>query len=53
LWCITTIVASPEKSILDLRVDLVQPLLGALGLLPVCFNLGLERRCGIAGNAAS
>ena len=36
------IVTPPEKSILNLRVDFVKPLLGALCLLPVCFNLGLK-----------
>ena len=31
-----------EEAILNLRVDLVEPLLCAIGLLPVCFNLGFE-----------
>ena len=31
-----------QKAVLDLRIDLMEPLLGALGLLPVCFNLGLK-----------
>jgi hypothetical protein len=41
LRCIATIVTLPEKSIPDLRVDFVQPLLGTLRSLPVFFNLGL------------
>jgi hypothetical protein len=31
-----------EEAALNFRVDLLQPLLGALGLLPICFNLGLK-----------
>jgi len=31
-----------HKAVLDLRINLMEPLLGALGLLPVCFNLGLK-----------
>jgi hypothetical protein len=31
-----------QKTVLDLRIDFIEPLLGALGLLPVCFNLGLK-----------
>jgi hypothetical protein len=42
LWRVATILALPEKSILDLRVNLVKPLLGTLSLLSVCFNLGFE-----------
>jgi hypothetical protein len=38
LWRVATILALPEKSILDLRVNLVKPLLGTLSLLSVCFN---------------
>ena len=40
-----------QKAVLDLRIDLVQPLLRALGLLPVCFNLSLELRNAILGSA--
>jgi hypothetical protein len=40
-----------QKAVLDLCIDLVQPLLRALGLLPVCFNLSLELRNAILGSA--
>jgi hypothetical protein len=33
LWRVTTIVTLPQKPIFDLRVNPVQPLLSALGLL--------------------
>jgi hypothetical protein len=36
------IVTLPEKSILDLRIDLVRPLLGTLRSLAIFFNLGLR-----------
>ena len=36
------VVLLAEEAILNLRVDLVEPLLGALGLPPTCFNLGFE-----------
>ena len=39
-----------QKAVLDLRIDLVEPLLRALGLLPVCFNFGLELRNAILGS---
>ena len=31
-----------QKAILDLRIDFMEPLLCPIGLLPVCFNLGLK-----------
>jgi hypothetical protein len=37
------------SSLLDLRIDGVQPLLGAPSLLPVCFDLSLELRDPIRG----
>jgi hypothetical protein len=39
----------PQKSILDLRIDPVKPLLGALSLLAVRFHLSLELRNAILG----
>jgi predicted membrane protein len=49
LWRAALILS--EKSILDLRVNFVKPLLGALGLHPICFHLGLELRNPIFGRA--
>jgi hypothetical protein len=40
----------PEEAVLDFRIDLVEPLLRALGLLPVCFNLGLKLSNAILGS---
>jgi len=40
-----------EEAALNFRIDLVQPLLGALGLLPICFNLGLKLCDTILGGA--
>ena len=45
------IATPPQKSILNLSVDFVKPLLGTLGLLPVCFDLGLEFGNPIFGRA--
>jgi hypothetical protein len=41
----------PQETILNLRVDLVKPLLGALCLLPVCFNLGVKLCDPILGSS--
>jgi hypothetical protein len=51
LWCSATTVILIEKSILNLSVDLMQPLLGTLGLLSICFHLILELRNAILGRA--
>jgi hypothetical protein len=50
LWRVTTIVTLAEKPIFDLSVDLVQPLLSALGLLSVCFNPCLKLGDTILGS---
>jgi hypothetical protein len=42
LWRSALVTTLPQKSILNFRVDLAQPLLGTLGMLPICFNLGFE-----------
>jgi hypothetical protein len=47
LRCIAAIIILSEKSIFNLRVDLVKPLFRALGLLPTCFNFGFELRYAV------
>jgi len=51
LWCSATTFTLIEKPILNLSVDLMQPLLGTLGLLSVCFHLILELCNAILGLA--
>jgi hypothetical protein len=51
LWCSATIVTPLEKSILNFGVDLVQPFLGKLSLLAVCFHLCLKLRNAALGGA--
>jgi hypothetical protein len=45
------ITALTQKAILNLRIDPVKPLLGAVSLLPVCSDFGLELRNAFLGSA--
>ena len=51
MWRAATIVTQPEKSILNLSVDAMEPLLCALGLLPVRRDFGLKLGNPIFGRA--